>query len=295
MDQVTSRTGDTTEANRLAARAIEGLPLAERTISLADVSTVVLEGGEGPPMVLLHGQGGFGAFLGGMAAQLVDRYRVVVPDLPGLGRSKIASGPLDPPLVIRWLRELVAETCDQPPILFGVSLGGSIAARFAIQQPDQLVKLILMDSGSLGAFRPAPSVLLAFVRVTRAPNAATAQRMQEVIFYDAQRVRAQMGERMTALLDYQIERAKQPTVRAANRTLLRTLGTKRIPDDELRRIAVPVSLIWGRHDRVMKFGIAERASRRFGWPLYPIDDAGHLPVAEQPAAFGEALRTILAE
>ena len=55
------------------------------------------------------------------------------------------------------------------------------------------------------------------------------------------RVRAQMGERLTALLDYQIERAKQPTVRSANRALLRTLGTKRIPDDELRRIAVPVS------------------------------------------------------
>ena len=149
MDQVTSRTLDATEANRLAARAIEGLPLAERTISLADVSTVVLEGGEGPPMVLLHGQGGFGAFMGGMAAQLVDRYRVVVPDLPGLGRSKIGNGPLDPTRVIGWLRQLVAETCDQPPILFGASLGGSIAARFAIQHPDELVKLILMDSGSL--------------------------------------------------------------------------------------------------------------------------------------------------
>jgi pimeloyl-ACP methyl ester carboxylesterase len=104
-----------------------------------------------------------------------------------------------------------------------------------------------------------------------------------------------MGERMTALLDYQIERAKQPTVRAANQALLRMLGSKRITDDQLRRIAVPVSLIWGRHDRVMKFGIAERASRKFGWPLYPIDDAGHLPVAEQPAAFDGAFRTILSE
>ncbi len=149
---------------------------------------------------------------------------------------------------------VVAETCDQPPILFGASLGGSIAARFAIQHPDELVKLILMDSGSLAAFRPAPSVLLALIRFSRAPNLTTAQKMQEVIFYDAQRVRTQMGERMTAFLDYQMERAKQLTVRAANRTLLRTLGTKRIPDDELRRIASPVSLVWGRHDRVMKFG-----------------------------------------
>ncbi len=295
MDRVTSGITNQTQADRLAARAIEGLPLVERTLRLADVSTVVLEGGAGPPIVLLHGQGGFGAFMGGMAVQLVDRYRVVAPDLPGLGRSEIGGGPLDPARVIGWLSELISETCDQPPILFGASLGGSIAARLAIEHPDRLVKLILMDSGSLGAFRPAPSVLLALIRFVRDPNITTAQRMQNVIFYDAHRVRAEMGDRMTALLDYQIERAKQPTVRTANRALLRMLGTKRIPDDELRRIAVPVSLVWGRHDRVMKFEIAERASRKFGWPLFPIDDAGHIPVAEQPAAFGEVLRTILAE
>jgi pimeloyl-ACP methyl ester carboxylesterase len=44
---------------------------------------------------------------------------------------------------------------------------------------------------------------------------------------------------------------------------------------------------------VMKFKIAERTSKKFGWPLYPIEDAGHIPMAEQPAAFGAALRAIL--
>ena len=38
---------------------------------------------------------------------------------------------------------------------------------------------------------------------------------------------------------------------------------------------------------------AERASAKFGWPLYPIENAGHIPMAEQPAAFGAALREIL--
>jgi pimeloyl-ACP methyl ester carboxylesterase len=294
MAEATSTTRETIEADRLAARAIKGLPLDERSLALADVSTVVLEGGEGPPVVLLHGQGGLGAFLGGLAAQLVGRYRVILPDLPGLGRSEILRGSLDPARVIVWLRDLVARTGDQPPILFGVSLGGSIAARFAVQHPNELVKLILVDSGSLGAFRPSPPLLVALIRFTKAPSVTSAERMQDVIFLDAARVRTQMGERMTALRDYQIERAKQPTVHHANRVLLRTLGTKRIPDEELRKIKVPVALIWGRQDRVMKFGIAEKASRKFGWQLLPIDDAGHLPMAEQPAAFGEALGTILA-
>ena len=286
-------TGGAAEADRLAARAIEGLPMTERRLDVAGVSTIVLEGGEGPPMILLHGQGGFGAFMGGMAARLVDRYRVIVPDLPGLGRSELRGGMLDAQGVADWLRELIAKTCDQPPILFGASLGGSIAARFARDHPNEVNRIILMDSGSLGAFRPAPAVLLAMIRFMKNPSVAAAERMQNVIFRDGAQVRAQMGERLTALRDYQIERAKQPSVQRANRVLLRTLGTKRIPDEELQEISVPVDLIWGRQDRVMKFKIAERASKKFGWPLYPIEDAGHIPVVEQPAAFGAALREIL--
>jgi pimeloyl-ACP methyl ester carboxylesterase len=117
--------------------------------------------------------------------------------------------------------------------------------------------------------------------------------MQRQIFFDVERVRAQMGDRLTALQDYQIDRAKQPSVNAANRTLLRKIGTKQISDDELGRIKVPVALIWGRHDRVMPIKHAQQASAKFGWPLYPIEDAGHIPMAEQPTAFGAAMRAIL--
>jgi pimeloyl-ACP methyl ester carboxylesterase len=117
--------------------------------------------------------------------------------------------------------------------------------------------------------------------------------MQRQIFFDVDRVRAQMGERLAALEEYQIERARHSSVNEANCTMLRRIGTKPIPDDDLRGINVPVALIWGRHDRVMPFKHAERASTKFGWPLYPIEDPGPIAMAEQPAAFGAALRAIL--
>jgi pimeloyl-ACP methyl ester carboxylesterase len=81
-------------------------------------------------------------------------------------------------------------------------------------------------------------------------------------------------------------------VGAANRQLLRRIDTRRIPDNELRNIRVPVALIWGRKDRVMRFRIAQKASARFGWPLYPVD-AGHIPMAERPDALFEALRAAM--
>lgn len=283
----------TTIADRLAAKIVEGLPVTHRQLELAGVSTSLLEGGEGPPFVVLHGQGGFAEIMGGLMASLLDRFRVIAPDLPGMGRSVIHNNTLDEPGVVTWLSELMAKTCDQPPILLGVSMGGSIAARFAVERSTEIGKLVLVDSGSLGRFRPPPSLLFALIRMIRKPDRAAVQRMQRQIFHDAERVRANMGDRLTALEDYQIDRAQQPAVNAANRTLLRRIGTKPIRDEELAKIAVPVALIWGRHDRVMPLRYAQRASERFGWPLHVIDHAGHIALAEQPDRFGAALREVL--
>jgi pimeloyl-ACP methyl ester carboxylesterase len=282
----------TTDPGRLTARLIEGLPITERGLDLAGFSTPVLEGGEGPPIVLLHGQGGFKEVWGGDIRRLVATNRVVAPDLPGLGRSEVRGGTLDAPGVVAWLDELIAKTCDQPPTLVGASLGGSIAARYVIEHPDRIDRVVLVDSGSLGPFRPSPRLMIALLRFIKRPSIETHEAFARRMFGDLERIRAGWGDRWKMLQAYQIDRASQPSVGAANRQLLRRIGMRRIPPDRLRKISVPVALIWGRNDRVMRFRIAEKASARFGWPLYPID-AGHLPMAEQPDAFLEALHAAM--
>ena len=66
-----------------------------------------------------------------------------------------------------------------------------------------------------------------------------------------------------------------------------------IPSQELARIAVPTTLIWGRHDVGVRLSVAEAASARYGWPLHVIDNARDDPAIEQPTAFLSALRTAL--
>jgi pimeloyl-ACP methyl ester carboxylesterase len=281
------------DADRLAARLIEGLPVTHRRLDVAGVSTSLLEAGDGPPLVLIHGQGGFAEIMTPFVRMTADRYRVIAPDLPGMGRSTIASGSVSGGRVTEWLTELIAKTCDQAPVVLGASLGGSIALRLAVARGRELSKVILVDSGSLGPFRPPPSLLFALISLMRKPDRKSIARLQKQIFRDADRVRAAAGERLEVLEDYQIDRARQPSVNAANRTLLREVGMKPVPEEQLQRLEAPVALIWGRHDRVMPFRYAERASARYGWPLYPIDDAGHVPFVEQPAAFAEALRMAL--
>ena len=69
------------------------------------------------------------------------------------------------------------------------------------------------------------------------------------------------------------------------RQLIKT-GTKRVPDAELRRIAVPTGARSGAATTgSSRSSLAEAASARLGWPLHVIDGAGHVPHIEQPDAF----------
>jgi pimeloyl-ACP methyl ester carboxylesterase len=282
-----------TDGNDARRRVLAGATVTERRVELAGVSTALLESGEGPPVVLLHGQGGWSGMWLPVIGDLRTTHRVIAPDLPGLGGSELPDGPPDAARVLAWLDALVRHTCPAPPALVGASLGASIAARFAIAHPDRVSRLVLADAGSLGRFRPAPGVMLALVRFLARPSERTQEGFLRQVAVDPGRVRAMMGERWEASQAYNLDRARTPSVRAANRRMLRELGTKAIPSGELARIAVPTTLIWGRQDRVMRLRIAEAASARYGWPLHVIEDAGHF-AAEQPEAFRRALRAALA-
>jgi pimeloyl-ACP methyl ester carboxylesterase len=275
-------------------RLLAGAPVTERRMDLAGVSTALLEAGDGPPVVLLHGQGGWAGMWLPVIPELAATHRVVAPDLPGLGASEARDGPPDGARVLTWLAELIQRTCPAPPALVGASLGASIAARFAIAHPDRLARLVLVSAGSLARFRPAPGVVLAMIRFIARPSQRTHDGFLRQVAVDPARIRALLGERWAASQAYNLDRARTPSVRAANRRLLRELGTKPIPPQELARIAVSTSLIWGRQDRVMRLRIAEAASARYGWPLHVIEDAGHFSV-EQPEAFRAALRAALGD
>ena len=66
-----------------------------------------------------------------------------------------------------------------------------------------------------------------------------------------------------------------------------------IPPADLARIAVPTTLIWGRHDLATPLSVAEAASARYGWPLHVIENCTDDPPIEQPEALLRALRAAL--
>ena len=147
----------------------------------------------------------------------------------------------------------------------------------------------MVDSGSLGRFRPAAGVVGALLRFGARPSPASRDRFLRQVLFDLERTRAEWGDLWTALEAYDLDQAGRPSVDVASRQMLLRIGVRRIPPDQLDKISVPVTLIWGRADRLMRLRIAEKASEQFGWPLYPIEDCGHGPHIERPEAFLEAL------
>lgn len=77
------------------ARLLAAIPATERRLELAGVSTAVLDGGDGPPLVVLHGGGQFAAAWIRVIPTLMATHRVVAPDLPGHGASEIRDRGLD--------------------------------------------------------------------------------------------------------------------------------------------------------------------------------------------------------
>jgi pimeloyl-ACP methyl ester carboxylesterase len=273
-------------------RLLAALPVTERRLQLNGVSTAVLEGGDGPPVVLLHGPSGYAAHWMGVIPGLVASHRVIAPDLPGHGTSEV-EGPLDGARVLAWLGALIEHTCMSPPALVGQLLGGAIATRFAIDRSNRMSRLVLVDTFGLREFQPAPEFGLALTEFLAQPTTATHRSLWRHCAFDLDRLRRRMGERWEPFETYNLERARTRSVQTAVAALMEQLGVPAIPPADLARIAAPTTLIWGRHDRATPLSVAEAASARFGWPLHVIENCNDDPPVEQPEALLRALRTVL--
>jgi pimeloyl-ACP methyl ester carboxylesterase len=225
--------------------------------------------------------------------ELVRTHRVIAPDLPGHGASGLSGEPLDTAGITAWLGELIERTCPSPPALVGHLLGGAVAARFAIDHPDRPDRLVLVDTYGLGRFWPAPRFALAMLAHSARPTEGTQERLFRQCVFDLDGLRDRLGERGRLVEAYALDRARAPGVNKALRHLMPQLGVPAIPPAELARIAVPTTLIWGRHDRQVRLGLAEAASARYGWPLHVVEGAADDPAVEQPEAFLRALRLAL--
>jgi pimeloyl-ACP methyl ester carboxylesterase len=278
-------------ASEARARMLAGLPITERVLDVGGVATTVLEAGDGPPLVLLHGgiECG-GAYWAPVVARLAERHRLVVPDVPGLGESAPFER-LDDDTFAAWFADVIDRTHCVRPTLVAHSLLGSTAARFAVQRGDLVRSLVVYGAPGVGPYRMPMRLRYVAIRFGIRPSPRNAERFDRFALLDLDANRRRDPEWFAA---FDVYARSQATLRHVKRTMRRLIAaeTKQIPDADLRRIAVPTTLLWGRHDRMVPLALAQGAAERLGWSLHVVDGAAHAPHMEQPEAFAVELSAI---
>lgn len=274
-------------------RMLAGLPATTQTLDIDGVATAVIEAGDGPPLLLLHGGIECGAAMWApVLTQLARHHRVVAPDIPGLGQS--APTPrLDVDSFAHWLTGVAARTGLERPTVIAHSLLGSLTARLVTRNNELASRLILYAAPGVGPYRMPLRLRYVAVRFAIHPSPRNAERFDRFALLDLDATRRRDPDWYEAFDAYTRARATVPHVKKTMNQLI-TTQTKPIPEAELARIDIPTTLLWGRADRMVPLAVGQAAAARHGWPLHVIDHAAHAPHIEQPDAFVQTLAGIAA-
>jgi pimeloyl-ACP methyl ester carboxylesterase len=252
----------------------------------------VVETGEGPPVVLLHGSNTSSASLAPVLERLAG-VRAIAVDRPGFGRSEAVPVPRERfrDAAVRFVEDLLDELGLQAAALAGNSMGGTWGIWYALARPERVSRLVLLGSAPLlpGTRPPLP------LRVIATP--LIGDLLDRVVKPDRElllRLMAAMGERDTIvrypeLIDSLVAGARDPQASAVNRAELRAVITPmgfrrsaRLDAEALRRLQVPTLLIWGERDPVGGAEVARTVARLMPQARLELLPAGHVPYLGHP-------------
>jgi len=236
------------------------------------------------PIVLLHGTSASLHTWEGWVAALQAKRRVISLDLPGFGLT----GPFpDGDYRMAHYSAFLAHVLDQlqvpRAVVAGNSFGGQLAWQFALDHPQRVERLVLVDAA--GYPRNATSIPIGF-RLAQIP--ALAPLMANLLprqMIEAS-IRNVYGD-PSKVSDELIDRYYELTLRAGNREALRQRFIQAEAGQGFTRIAelkVPTLIIWGGRDELIPPDNAERFKRDIqGSRLVLFDDLGHVPQEEDPS------------
>jgi len=273
-----------------------GIPgFEERELAHAGARIRYQSGGKGLPIVLLHGLGGAAANWRLIAPALARERRVIVPELPGHGRSEpLAAGSLDP-FAEAMLAVAEAEAALPAPWV-GHSFGGVVALRAAALRPDAVTGLVLAATAGITSASRIGEVTVTLIGVAR-PGRLLGRRRHVV-------ARSRLGRTLAfgwwgvadpAALDPEMAEAFLAGPPQHTDTI--TAGKVLVAADprrDLHLVTCPCLCLWGTNDNWVPLADGMEYARRLRAPLRTIADCGHLLIGERPEAVLHAVRDFVA-
>ncbi len=269
--------------------------LEERFAELKGSRMRYFVGGEGPPLILVHGLGGAAANWTELAPLLVPNHRLLVPDLPGHGGSEAlpAVSGLEP--FADRVAALAAREGMLPAPVVGHSLGGAVVLRLALRHPDDVSAVVLAAAAGLSLGSIWGRQLQSVFSTVRPGRLAARWRglvsrsllLRRFVFgfvsvADPGSLTNEAVEGFLAaqLLHTDVDSAWQ-ALRADD------------PRQELEAVRCPVLVIWGSEDVQLPLDDAFEYARRLRAQLRVIPGCGHLLIGERPDACAHAIDDFL--
>jgi pimeloyl-ACP methyl ester carboxylesterase len=245
------------------------------------------EAGSGPVVVLLHGLGGNSDNWVFNVGALSHKFRVVVPDQVGFGRS-------DKPLVnyrvatyVDFLDKFLSELKVERATIVGNSMGGWVAAAYALRHPAKVERLVLVDAAG---FAPPKEFDLATLSGLNPSTRDAMKQLAGMVFFNPllktdAAVDMMLAQRLSAGDGYTIQSLVESIHRGED-----------MLDGKLAAIKQPVLLVWGREDGLTTLAReGERFKREIPHAqLVVFEQCGHVPQVEKAAEFNAAVLKFLA-
>ncbi len=274
-------------------------PSHQRWVTVAGGPLNVIELGEGPPVLFVHGLcGSWQNWLEQLPA-FAREHRVIAVDLPGFGRSAMPGERISIAGYARIVDELCATLGIDAATVVGNSMGGFIAAELALISPPRVERLVLVAPAGISIVDQRPL----FVMARRAQRFVGAYGAWIALHADTvvrrRRLREQVlgsvfahPERLpTSLLVQQLGSAGSPGFLDAFDAL-----TSYPIRERLHAIQCPTLLVWGVDDRLVPVrdaDVFEQLIPRAQRLIFP--DTGHVPMLERPREFNEHVLAVLGE
>ena len=270
--------------------------LSERSLEVAGGRLRYLAGGDGPPIVLIHGLGGSATNWCELAPLLAPRHRLVIPNLPGHAGSDPISGLTELGVFADRIAAVMEHEQAAPAGVVGHSLGGLVAVRLALKRPDAVSALVLAGSAGLSTGRRLVREVLTAATILRPGRLAGRYRslvsrspwLRRLVFGFVS-VADPLGLTDSAVEGFLAGQVLHTDTASAWRAL-----RAEDPREELERLHCPVLVLWGTEDAQLPLDDAFEYARRLRAPLRVIAGCGHLLIGERPAACAHAIESFLA-
>jgi pimeloyl-ACP methyl ester carboxylesterase len=265
----------------------------------------VIELGEGPPLVFIHGLIGRWTHWFEQLPGFAREHRVIALDLPGFGHSPAPrADKISVPFYARTVAKLMQRIEVDGAALIGHSMGGFTSVELAINFPELVERMMLVSPSGISTFNDQRALRLLtmarrFERVTNAYGGILAAHADLL----ARRPRLRLLEPNTSIVTRHPDRLPAAYIEE----FVRGLGTPGFIEgvaanlnydyrERLSEIACPTMIVWGEEDKVVSVKDAQMYEQLIpGARKVIFKDTGHMAMIERPQAFNDLLERFLAE